>query len=226
MRIFTKAALAFGLAACLSTTANAQGPGRGGFGGGAALLSNKEVQKELKLTDEQIEKADKAGAEMREKMTEKFQDLRDLEAGERREKMASLQKEMAAESKKVAEEILKPEQAKRLEQISLQFAFQQGGALALANPEIQAKLKITDEQKNKLKDLSDDMNEKRRELGQSAQDGGDPQEMAKKRQALQKEGAEKVMSLMTDDQKKTWKELTGEPFEVRMEPRRRPGAGQ
>ena len=51
-----------------------------------------------------------------------------------------------------------------------------------------------------------------REIQQSAAD--DRQAAMQKIQALRKETNTKVMALMTEDQKKTWKEMTGEPFEV------------
>lgn len=224
MRFFIKMAMAIGLATCLSSAVRAQGPGGGRGMGGGSLLSNKGVQKELKLTDEQIEKADKAATELREKMMEKFAELRELEGDERQEKMASLQKEMAAASKKVSDEILKPEQAKRLEQITMQFGFQNGGAQYLAsNTEIADKLKITDEQKNKLKDLVTEARAKQQEMREAGQ-GGDPAEMRTKMMAFQKELQEKVNALLTAEQKAGWKELTGEPFTIVMEQRRRPGA--
>jgi hypothetical protein len=37
--------------------------------------------------------------------------------------------------------------------------------------------------------------------------------------ALRKERLDKALATLTDDQKKTWKELTGEPYEVKFEPR-------
>lgn len=216
--------LALALAAWLSAPAQAQRPG-GGMMGGGALLANKDVQKELKLTDEQIEKAEKAAAEMRAKMAERRQELDGLEGQERQEKMASFQKEMAAESKKLSDELLKPEQAKRFEQISLQTEFRMRGPQALLGAEVQSKMKLTDEQKAKLNDLGEDLQSQRRELFQAGQ-GGDRQEMMTKMQALQKETAEKVMAMMTEDQKTAWKELTGEPFEIRFQPGQRPRGGR
>lgn len=223
MRAFTKMALAIGLAASLSSVAQAQGPGGrmgGMMGGGINLLSNKSVQKELKMTDEQIEKADKAVTEMREKMMAKMGDLRDLEPAERQEKMQSVMKEMGTESKKITDELLKPEQAKRLDQISLQSR----GASALADPELQTKLKMTDEQKEKVQNLNEDTMAQMRDLRQEMQD--DPEGTRKKIQDLQKETNAKAMALMTDDQKAMWKDMTGEPFTIVMEPRRRPGGNQ
>jgi hypothetical protein len=212
--------MALGLAACLGAPAMAQGQGgRGGFGmmgggGGLALLSNKGVQKELKLSDEQIDKAEKAATESMGKMRERFQDLQGLDADARREKQQSMMREMAAESKKVTDEILKPEQAKRFAEISLQVR----GAQALSDPEVQSKLKLTDEQKNKLKDMASETQSKMQELRSGLQD--DREGTMQKIQAYQKENATKTMALLTDDQKKTWKDMTGEPFEYTPEARR------
>jgi Spy/CpxP family protein refolding chaperone len=221
MRTILKLAAAFGLAACLTTsTANAQG-GRGGMGMGGGtglnLLSNKSVQKELKLTDDQIEKANKAATEAREKMMEKFQELRDLDQAERQEKMQGLMKEMATASKKVTDELLKPEQAKRLGQITLQTQ----GVMAYMSDEVQSKLKFTDEQKTKFKDIQASSMEQmtaNRELMQSDREAG-----TKKMTEIRKETSEKAAAVLTSEQKATWKEMTGEPFTLVQEPQRRPG---
>ena len=37
--------------------------------------------------------------------------------------------------------------------------------------------------------------------------------------ALRKESVQKVVDVLSADQKKTWKEMTGEPFEVKFETR-------
>ena len=215
MRTILKLAAAFGLAACLSTsTANAQGPGgRGMGGGGLGLLSNKSVQKELKLTDDQIEKAKAAATEQREKMMEKFQELRDLEPAEQQVKRTALMKEMATDSKKVTDALLKPEQAKRFVQISLQTQ----GVGAFMDEANQAKLKMTDEQKNKLKDIGDESGKQMRELRemfQSDRDGA-----MKKGAEIRKATTEKATAVLTADQMATWKEMTGEPFALVVEPR-------
>ena len=214
MRTILKLAAAFGLAACLSTsTANAQGPGGRGMGGGLGLLSNKSVQKELKLTDDQIEKAKAAATEQREKVMEKFQELRDLEPAEQQVKRTALMKEMATDSKKVTDALLKPEQAKRFVQISLQTQ----GVGAFMDEATQAKLKMTDEQKNKLKDIGEESGKQMmelREMFQSDRDGA-----MKKGAEIRKATTEKATAVLTADQKATWKEMTGEPFTLVVEPR-------
>ncbi len=211
MRTFLKLAAAFGLAVCLASSANAQGQG-----GGLNLLTNKSVQKELKLTDEQIEKATKASVELTEKFAERRAELRDMEPAERQEKSAAMNNEIGVESKKAMEVILKPEQTKRFDQIALQAQ----GYRAFNMPQTQTKLKLTDEQKTKIKEMADEAQAQMREIFQSAQNGGDRAEMMKKMTELNKTMNEKGASMLTDDQKKSWKDMTGEPFTVVQEPRR------
>jgi hypothetical protein len=51
--------------------------------------------------------------------------------------------------------------------------------------------------------------------------GDDRQAAMAKNVEIRKETNTKGMALLTDDQKKAWKELTGEPFEVVQQPRNR-----
>jgi hypothetical protein len=209
-----KSTVAFGLVLVIAGSVQAQGQ-RGGFGGGmmgrggkTMLLSNKSVQEEIKASSEQTEKLTKLGTSMMGKMREKTQDL---SPEERREKGPAIAKEINEEVDKELKDILKAEQLKRFNQIALQFR----GAQAFADPEVQAKLNVTDEQKEKLKTIQDDAGTKRREIFQNA--GDDRQAAFQKMTALGKETMEKSTAVLTDSQKKTWTEMTGEPFEVKLE---------
>jgi len=216
MRGCFKAALAFGMVAVLSGSAMAQGGGGFGMmggGGPVGLLGNPSVQKELKLDDAQKEKAGALATSTREKMMGLRDQLTDLQGPERLAKQQELAKPINEEAMKTAHAFLKPEQVKRLHEISLQ----QRGANALSDPEIAKKLKITDEQAGKVKTILADSQSEMRELFQSA--GDDRQAAMAKVATLRKETNTKVMALMSDDQKKTWKEMTGEPFEVVQQPR-------
>ena len=213
MRGCFKAAFAFGLVAVLSGPVMAQG--RGGFGGGgpAGLLGNPSVQKELKLDESQIEKSTALAAATREKMMGLRDQLTDLQGQERMTKQAELAKPINEEALKTASAFLKPEQVKRLHQIELQ----QRGANALTDPAIAKKLSVTEEQTAKVKTILADQQSEMQEIRSAA--GNDFQAAMPKIQALRKETNTKVMALMTDDQKKTWKEMTGEPFEITYQPR-------
>jgi hypothetical protein len=186
----------------------------GGFGGGTLfLLNQKSVQDELKLSDEQVKKA----KELSDKQRESFGGLRNLGQEERRTKM----QEQAKATDKAVTELLKPEQLKRVKQISLQ---QQGGR-ALSNPEVATALKLTDEQKDKLKTIQE---ETRTARGQRGQRGQRTEEERKKLEEARKATNEKMMNILTGEQKTKLKELTGEPFkgEITRPQFRRPQTSQ
>src|SRR5436309_1728288 len=114
-----KLVLGAGALALLCTPAFAQGQGRGfGMGGGAQMLGNPSVQKELKFTEEQTSKAQTALTQIREAHTDEFTALRDADPSERMTKMAALNKTMSAEAIKALG--LNETQVKRYNQISLQ----------------------------------------------------------------------------------------------------------
>lgn len=199
--------------------ANAQPPGggggrggRGGMMGGAMLLRAPEVQAELKLTDDQKTKLQAAQQEMGQKMRDMFQNSQGQDPEERRKQMAAMQEEQ----KKTIDSILTPDQQKRYNQLDLQWTFQMAPGMALSRPEVATALKLTDDQKKSLEQI----NSKSREDMQALMQGSDPQSMTQeerqamntKRQAIQKDTADKIQALLTDDQKKAWKDLTGDPF--------------
>jgi Spy/CpxP family protein refolding chaperone len=193
MRGLLKGALVLGLALAMASAVQAQQRGRG-FGPGG-MLQNEGVQKELKLTDEQKTKLREAMEKVREDnkdiLAKGFQDM----TREDREKLA---KDTNAAISKVLDE----KQMKRFKQIGWQV----GGANALNEPEVQKTLKLNDEQKKKLQDIIADSNKKMREAFQGG--GG-----FEKIQEIRKETQEKANGVLTDEQKKSWKEMLGEPFE-------------
>jgi len=183
--------------------------------GGVELLQNVSVQKELKLTDEQIKKSKEAANQVRQKYQEAFSKIRELTQEEQNE----LRKKVSQETLQALKEVLKPGQVKRLKQIELQ----QRGLLAFQEPEVDKALKLTEEQKAQIKTLSEDLAREMRGLFQ----GGDFQEAIKKVPVLRRQALEKGIAVLTAEQKKAWQELTGEPFEVKIEgPLIRPRDGQ
>jgi hypothetical protein len=228
-------ALTVGLVVALAGIAAAQPPrgqGRGGFGGGFGgygfLIRNEAVQKELKLDKEQADKAAEAATKVREKYTDELAKLRDLEQEERRTKQRELNQKINDETVKAIGEVLKPEQMARLKQIELQ----QAGFAAYTRSDVQSALKLTAEQKEKVKTITDKANTDIREaMGGPGQGGrqrgqggaGGPGRGTgrggfgagnEKVTAIRKETNEKLVAVLTDDQKKTWKELTGAEFTV------------
>jgi Spy/CpxP family protein refolding chaperone len=179
--------------------------GRGGFGV-AGLLQNASVQQELKLSDEQIEKAKKATEEVRTKFKDDLSKLRDATPEER---ATTMQKVSDATYSALAD-ALKPDQIKRLKQIDIQ-------ARGPSHPEAQKALKLSDDQKEKIRKIGEDNREAMRDIFKGAKDN--PKEAQEKMTKLRNETREKQLKVLTDEQQKQYKELTGAPFEIKREPR-------
>ncbi len=221
--------LTAGLIVLAASPAFAQQPGRrgGGFGGrggmtapsAAVLLRNDKVQEELKLTDAQ--KADLTKAE--DAVSEKYKDdLAKARADMDREKMTELRKAESADLEKATAGVLKPEQAKRLNQIEVQAA----GLAAFSKEDVQTALKLTDAQKQDVKTAVDDMQKDVQDLMKDAQ--GDRQKMTdafKKVQELRTDAMAGIVKGLSADQKKTWTDLTGEKFDVALLQQGRFGQG-
>lgn len=200
----------FSVMAYVVTQANAQRFG-GGMAGGIGLLMNKGVQEELKITEEQRDKIGEMMKGMFDKRKEEFLKFKELPKDEIGAKMKKMMKEINESAMKELKDVLKPEQIKRFKQIERQ----QNVVITLTNDEEAAKeLKVTDEQKEKMKELVDELEKER---GGLFKEKGDFKERADKMAALLKETNEKAIKLLTDEQVAKWKEMTGTPFTIKFE---------
>jgi hypothetical protein len=218
MRAFFGTIIGLGLVGLLAGPAAAQGRGGFGFGGGgggsyAMLLTNESVQKELKLEDQQAEKTKEIGEKARQKFTEFRSSAEGLSQEERMTKMQELNREINESTMKAAGEFLKPEQITRLKQIS----YQQRGVTAFSDPEVQKKLNITDTQKTDLHAIAEELRTEGRTIFEENRD--DREAMMKKMTELRKTTLAKAEAKLNDEQQKTWKEMLGAPFEIKIPPR-------
>jgi hypothetical protein len=196
----------------------------GGRGGVMDLLRMEEVQKELKLTDDQKKTLTDEAAKMGEAMRSMFSDFRPggEMTDEMRKKMEENGKkmaEMAKEAEKKLETILDPDQQDRL----IGLLIQRSGVRAVPSSELLcAALEITDDQKTKFAEVEkqngDEMRksfEKMRSEGQGGDE--DPQargeKMRKAMEEMNKAAEERLMAVLTDDQKSKMESLKGEKFE-------------
>jgi hypothetical protein len=215
MRPLGKLVLTLGALSLLASPAWAQGRGRF-MGGGAFFLMAPNVQKDLKLSDEQVGKVQETLQAVREKHQDEFAGLRDASPEERQAKMAALTKTMNDEIKKDLS--LSPEQSTRFDQIALQAR----GLQAFADPAVAAKLKLTDDQKSKIQEIAESSRGQLRGAFNKDASEEERAEARKKMAATQRENLSKAQALLTADQKKTWSEMTGKHIEIQFVPRRRP----
>jgi RNA polymerase sigma factor (sigma-70 family) len=199
---------------------------------GVNLIMNKSVQKELKLTADQMKDL-RAGAEkVREKYLEQLARIPVVsgdpsQAGSVVEmpdpkKVAELRNQTDAENKKLVAEVLKPKQISRLKQIDLQL---EGIRALLQNKEVALALKLTDDQKGKVTKLFEDIHAHAVSVAPlpRPEDEKTVKETAMKahheawNEAF-KEASGKIPSLLTPEQRRRWEAMTGAPFQLEPEP--------
>jgi hypothetical protein len=218
--------LALAIVALVCAPALAQqrrGGGGFGFGQGASLgtlAANESVQKELKMDADQVKKSDEALKKLRDDLKD---DYAKLGGGGRRgggggggnnvtpEERTAARKKTGEAEEKALTDVLKPDQLKRIQQIQVQ----QEGLAAFQTERVQKALNLSDEQKTKIKDISDAMQKEMRDMFQGGGGGGGRNpETQQKIQALRKDALANAVKTLNDDQKKTFKDLTGEAFEL------------
>jgi hypothetical protein len=190
---------AVGLMGALVVPSQAQFTGYGV--GGQFLLLNKSVQQELKLTNDQIAKLKDTVGKVLEGNKGELAKMRTAGHDER----AKLMSTISEQTNKAVVGVLNPDQIKRLREIDLQ----ERGPMALYDPEVRRSLKITDEQLGKLKNLADDSL-------QQVQKAYDARDMKKVREVV-RSAQDKLNDILTDEQKRTWREMMGKPFDLKHE---------
>jgi Spy/CpxP family protein refolding chaperone len=177
--------------------------------GGTFVVVRDKVLEELKASDEQKEKVLQY---MMEQIMETGPFLDSLkDAGEDREQKLNEHRKSAHEKLKgVLNDTLKPEQLKRLHQIVLQ----QEHGFALGNEGLVKELKITDEQRKQLVAITQEFQRKIQPLLKEAHSGGKPEEIRPKVLSIRDEYSKKLEDVLSAEQKKQWKEMLGEPFDL------------
>jgi Spy/CpxP family protein refolding chaperone len=166
------------------------------------LLQQKDVQKELKLTSDQITKVNEAF----DKQKQEAQALRELQGDARQERV----RELMRADQKMMHEILQPEQQKRL----LQVMLQEQGAPAFAHPRVARDLNISDDQEQKIEDILDTAGRKMRSLSRNSQANTGRQQA----EELDKQTTTSILDVLTPEQRMKWKQMVGTPFHGEIPP--------
>jgi Spy/CpxP family protein refolding chaperone len=188
------------------------GPGRfrgsfmrsgSGFGAGAKvrLAAIEEVQKALKVSDEQKKQIDDLNTELRDG----FRTV--LQGGGGREGIQKLNEEVAAK----LNEVLDDDQEKRLRGITIQII---GPNVVLVDAEVAKELKVTDEQKTKLEEAQQ---ENMREMGEAFRGSGTPDESDRKKfEELREKGQKRLLDVLTSEQQEQLNAMKGEEVKIDM----------
>lgn len=172
------------------------GIGIPGGGPQLMLLNHKDVQDELKLSDEQVKKVKELVAQQQEM----------LKGGAITPELLKKLQEMGQAAQKAIADALKPEQLKRLQQLEVQ----QRGPMAFFDPRVAKELGITPEQQGKLGMAIAESFKKRAEMFKDLK--GDIKELQKRIAEMNRATLDEVVKGLTPEQQTKWKDLAGEPF--------------
>ena len=212
-------------------TASAEAQRRGGMRGQRGqgsqeqimiqLLAMKEVQKELKMgedfADEMKDVMEDVREGMQEAMTELREEIQDaggfreMDEDDRRklmEKMNKMRKEVNDEAWKSISKKVSKDQMKRLNQLVLQ----RQGTAALFAAKMRKELEITDEQFRKMSEKNKELVQDLNDAIQEARQDRDFEAMQEAQAEYREESKKAFMGILTDKQKKKYKEMMGEEF--------------
>ncbi len=175
------------------------------------LVFRDKVQEELKLSDGQKKKLEKRLQHTVQDAMQLFQRLVDKEPEEREKELHAYREKAQENLTAFLQGLLQEEQSKRLRQAMLQrdrlFAL-------LGNPEVAKELEITDKQRQQFVEVAQEFQKKFEPLIKEAQKGSNPQEIGPKIQKIRKEQEDRIEALLSDAQKKQWKEMLGKPLDL------------
>ena len=177
--------------------------------GGPYLVFRDKVQDDLKLSTEQKEKL---GEKLQERVQDAmafFQKLEGVGPEEREKELGEYRRKARENLAAFLRETLKDDQPKRLRQLELQ----QEGAFALGG-ESGKELKVTDDQRRRFMAVVREMQKKIEPMIKEAQSGGDPKEIRPKVMKIRKEHEAEIEAILTDAQRKQWKEMLGKPLDL------------
>jgi hypothetical protein len=175
--------------------------------GGSFLVLRNTVQDDLKLTGEQKEKLEQYLNEWMPDAGPFFEKIDGLKPEERENELKAYRPKAQQNLAAVLAETLNEGQRKRLGQLERQ----QEGLFAEENWN---DLHVTDGQRRQFVAVIEDMQKKIQPLIKEAQSGGNPEEIWPKVMKIRKDHEGQLEALLTDVQKKQWKEMLGQPLDL------------
>jgi hypothetical protein len=178
--------------------------------GGPFIVFRPKVQEALGLSGEQKRKLLETLPGYLPETAKVLAKLRELPPAEREKEMQAHRVKSHEKFAASLKEVLKPAQHMRFHQLELQH----DGPSALGRPEIRKELNITDEQLRQFVGVIEEMQKTIAPLLKEAQSGGNQQEIRTKVIKIRKEHEEKLQAILSDEQRKQWKEMLGKSVDV------------
>jgi serine/threonine protein kinase len=206
------------LAAIRQRAFNWQGVGQLG------LLTNRQVQEDLKLTEDQVGKT----ADLKRQVESQREEFRGFWPGqpssqEEKEKHLARFRKQAKENREAVAAILDSEQKNRLKQIG----WQAGGFWTFSDPEVIAKLELTTDQIDQIREIQDQARKEQEQCHKAlwdfrkaprAEGKADVDAERQKISDIWRTAQGQIMRTLTPAQTARWRELVGVEFKGQIFP--------
>lgn len=170
-------------------------------------FSDQGIRNQLRINEDQFNRLNKVYGEQWNRYNTGISGLNNLEPAQRTQKMQQMSQDFYRGVNDAAKEVLNAEQMSRYNQLYLQHQ----GWQAFDDPEIQRKLNLTDEQRQKINQLQSDYQTQWGNLNKEF--GTDREGAARRYNELRQKNREQMNSLLNEQQRQTWREMTGDPFD-------------
>ncbi len=184
------------------------------------LVNVEQVQKELKLNEEQVGKVKELTQKLWQGASQQFAGLGEITDWEkRRAKMEQVNNQLEQKTRGQLRDVLSQEQRRRLFQIRIQI---RGALYALNSKRIATRLKLTEEQTKKAAEIDKTTRKKTADLFTGLENLSQDErfqkmgELFKKLRELADKANQEAVKLLTEEQKKAFQKIQGEKFELQM----------
>jgi hypothetical protein len=164
------------------------------------LLGEKDIQADLMLDEAERRRFDAIAQKFAEQRATMLQGYQDLSMSERRSRFV----ELARASEQATQSVLDAEKIERLKQIITQLQ----GITAFNRPEIADALKLTDIQRQAMRQIGEETFIRLSDHSESAEKGS----FHATWQELMHAAMDKCLAQLTPDQREIWKNMIGRPF--------------
>ncbi len=165
------------------------------------ILGIDTVVHELRLTSVQEAQIGQLKINLCDKYRGEYAKIASVRRSQRRSKMENLLETLADESRTTLAKVLTLEQMKRLNQLDMQLE----GPEAFVTPRVAGALKLTNLQKNRIQLIIEDQSKQLRHFLQD--------DNLEKVEIILDANLDRIIGLLTEQQKKVWKDLVGKKFD-------------
>jgi Spy/CpxP family protein refolding chaperone len=171
-----------------------------------ALYHMDDVRKSLNLTPEQVNRLNTLTEQTQGQYRDKYSQLSTLKDADRAARMQELNRQYYGDWSKGARNVFNDEQRTRYQQLYYQY----GGFNSLGDPDVAKRLNLTPEQRRNLNASIDWSSRQLQDINKTG--ATDHDKAVQMYRDYQKQYQDRFSKLLTPEQQKTWRDMTGEPY--------------